>query len=117
MGEKLESQAGRNLVRNVRDTDVEERKGNLHAVALDHLKLILLGGGLHALYHLADHALVVLDSHYTLHSLEDGNRHVSGSRTNLENNVGRLQASLLDNGSNDGRVLKEMLTDRSVGGD
>mmetsp|Transcript_38150 Transcript_38150/g.114063 ORF Transcript_38150/g.114063 Transcript_38150/m.114063 type:complete len:220 (-) Transcript_38150:94-753(-) len=117
MGEELEHEGGRNLIRDVRHAQVKERPRRLDGVPLDHPQFVLIGGALHALEHLPDHPGIVLDRHHALGLLAEWLGHVTRTRTDFQHDVGRFHGRLGDDAGDDGGILQEMLPEAGVGGD
>lgn len=92
MLQQLENQGRRDLIRGVGNANVEEGKLHFDSIAADQLEFVLVAHDVHTLGHFSNHAGVHLDRDNLLASLHEGSCKVTGTGTDLENDVRGLDA-------------------------
>lgn len=110
MLQKLEDERRGNLIRCVCNAEIEEREGDFDRITCNHLELVGMAQGLHTLGDFCHHARINLDNNDLLTSLKKRGCQVARSRSNLENDIRRLDTRFFDNLLYDKRVLEDMLT-------
>mmetsp|Transcript_17832 Transcript_17832/g.53666 ORF Transcript_17832/g.53666 Transcript_17832/m.53666 type:complete len:400 (+) Transcript_17832:82-1281(+) len=117
--EEAEDEGRGDLVRHVGRADVEDGPRAAQHVRLLHLEVrpARIGG---PLPNLCGHSRVDLVRHHALRPLEQPDRHVTGSRTDLEDRVAGLEVAGREDLLHDAWVLEHvlamLLVDRQVGG-
>lgn len=92
--QQLKSKRRRNLVRSIGDADVKVGQLSLQKVTNDDVKLFLLGSPLDTLDQFSCHSGILFDNVHLLSTFQELHSQVTGTRTDFEHDIRRLDVGL-----------------------
>lgn len=102
------------LIWGVRNANIKCRQFGLNNISKQNLQSLLHRRALHTLCDFSSHARIDFDSDDFLCCFQNADSQVTGSRTNFEDDIGRLEVGLLHNSFCDTRVLQNVLAESGV---